>query len=57
MSASKLSKPNLIYKNSFLEALQEYHEEDRYTFLNLNELNANFEEFHHVGECGRPAPA
>ena len=45
MSASKLSKPNLIYKDSFLEALQEYHEEDRYTFLNLNELNANFEDF------------
>lgn len=45
MSASKLIRPNIDYKESYLEALQEYHKEGRYTYQNIGELNADFEAF------------
>jgi predicted acetyltransferase len=45
MSASKLVKPTEDYKESYLEALSEYHEENRYTFLNKVDLTDNFEAF------------
>lgn len=45
MSASKLVKPSVIYKESFLEALDEFQEEGRYHFINRNDLKTNFETF------------
>lgn len=45
MSAAKLEKPDIIYKNSCLEALQELHEEGLYTYVNLNEIKKDFEGF------------
>jgi predicted acetyltransferase len=45
MSASKLVKPSTEYKNSYLEALNEYHAEGRYKFLDIEELSSNFEQF------------
>lgn len=45
MSASKLVKPHIDYKESFLEALDEYHAEGRYQFLERAELDENFEQF------------
>ena len=45
MSASKLVKPAVEYKDSFLEALREFHEEGRYDFLEIGELDEGFEEF------------
>lgn len=45
MSASKLVKPSVEYKDSALEALREYHAEGRYKFLDAHELAENFPEF------------
>lgn len=45
MSASKLVKPDVIYRDSFLEGLAEFQEEGRYHFLNLNEIKTNFDSF------------
>ena len=45
MSASKLVKPSIEYKKSYLEALGEYHTEGRYKFLDIEDLKENFEEF------------
>jgi len=45
MSASKLVKPALEYKKSYLEALNEYHSEGRYKFLDIDDLSENFEQF------------
>ncbi|MEM7679597.1 MAG: GNAT family N-acetyltransferase [Pseudomonadota bacterium] len=45
MSASKLVKPSLDYKESYLEAIKEFQDEGRYKFLNLKELDKNFEQF------------
>lgn len=45
MSASKLAKPDLIYKESFLEAMREYQDEGRYGFLNLSQIESDFEGF------------
>ncbi len=45
MSASKLSKPALEHKESYLEALAEFHEEQRYLFLSTNEVDENYENF------------
>lgn len=45
MSASKLVKPSIEFKDSFLEALSEFHEEGRYSFLNPKDLEDNFERF------------
>ncbi|MBX2834919.1 MAG: GNAT family N-acetyltransferase [Micavibrio sp.] len=43
MSASKLVKPRVDYKESYLEALKEYHAEGRYQFLDSDNLEKNFE--------------
>lgn len=48
MSASKLAKPDIIYKDSFIEAVKEFHKEKRYLFLDPVALNDDFEGF--VGE-------
>lgn len=45
MSASKLVKPDIIYKDSFLEALAEFQAEGRYPFLNSNIIRDDFEKF------------
>lgn len=45
MSASKMAKPDLLYKDSFLDALTEYQDEGRYHFLNVSEVRTNFESF------------
>ncbi len=45
MSASKLAKPDKIYKESFLAALDEFQQEDRYSFLDANKLNEDFDGF------------
>jgi predicted acetyltransferase len=45
MSASKLVKPDVIYKDSFIEAIKEFHAEGRYLFLNITDLEKDFEGF------------
>ncbi len=45
MSASKLVKPNIIYKDSFIEAMEEFQYEGRYKFLNIDEIKEHFEGF------------
>lgn len=45
MSASKLVKPAVLYKDSYLEALKEYQDEDEMTFLNIKDVDKNFETF------------
>ncbi|MCD8562888.1 MAG: GNAT family N-acetyltransferase [Alphaproteobacteria bacterium] len=45
MSASKLVKPSAEYKDSFIEALKEYQAEGTYTFLNIEDLRTNFDDF------------
>ncbi|MGB0719731.1 MAG: GNAT family N-acetyltransferase [Bdellovibrionales bacterium] len=45
MSASKLAKPALEFKQSYLEALNEYQSEGRYKFLNAADIKENFESF------------
>ncbi|MCD8497132.1 MAG: GNAT family N-acetyltransferase [Alphaproteobacteria bacterium] len=45
MSASKLVKPSMEYKESFLEALKEFHAEGRYKFIDATEVSGDFEGF------------
>jgi predicted acetyltransferase len=45
MSASKLVKPSVEYKDSFLEALREYQAEGRYKFIKISEVEKDFEQF------------
>lgn len=45
MSAAKLEKPALEHKESCIEALKEFHEEDRYKFVKVSDLENNFEGF------------
>jgi predicted acetyltransferase len=45
MSASKLVKPSVEYKDSFLDALRELQDERRYLFLDTAEIAENFETF------------
>lgn len=45
MSASKLVKPSVEYKDSYLEALREFHAEKRYEFLDVQDTGADFEQF------------
>lgn len=45
MSASKLIRPNAEFKESYLEALEEYHAEGRYTYQDIPTLNADFDQF------------
>ncbi|NQZ13415.1 MAG: GNAT family N-acetyltransferase [Alphaproteobacteria bacterium] len=45
MSASKLIRPSIDYKDNYLEALEEYHAEDRYLYQNIADLSSDFESF------------
>lgn len=45
MSASKIVKPALDYKDSYLEALKEFQAEGRYAFLDYDDVRDNFEDF------------
>lgn len=45
MSASKLVKPSVKYKGSYIEAMKEFHAEGRYTFIDIDYLEDNFEDF------------
>ncbi len=45
MSASKLVKPSIEHKESYLEALKEFQEEGRYTFLDIAEIKDDFQSF------------
>ena len=45
MSASKLVKPDVRYKDSYLNAIQEWHEEGRYKFLSVDTLSHSFDQF------------
>ena len=45
MSASKLVKPSIEYKESYIEAIKEFQIEERYTFLKIEDLEKNFEQF------------
>ena len=56
MSASKLVRPSIDYKDSYLEALIEYHDEGRYLYNDYKTLYNNFESFVEglLAERGRP---
>ncbi len=43
MSASKLVKPHIDYKDSYISAIEEYHAEGRYQFVNTDDLKENFQ--------------
>lgn len=45
MSASKLVRPAADYKDSFLDALREYHEHGQLTHLKIEALRENFDEY------------
>jgi len=45
MSASKLVRPAEQYKESYLEALEEYHAEGRYLYQDIGQIDANFKTF------------
>ena len=45
MSAAKLEKPNTEHKKSYIQALHEFHDEGRYTFLDIHEIENTFESF------------
>ncbi len=45
MTASKLIRPNADFKDSYLEALAEYHAEGRYLHQDISLLGADFDSF------------
>lgn len=45
MSAAKLEKPSMEHKESYLKALREFQEEGRYAFLDIHDVDVNFEDF------------
>jgi predicted acetyltransferase len=45
MSASKLIRPNAEFKESYIEALEEFHKEGRYLYQDIATLNADFDGF------------
>ncbi len=45
MSASKLIRPCVEYKESYLEALGEFHAEGRYLYQDIHKLTDNFDGF------------
>ncbi len=45
MSASKLVKPSIEYKDSYLRALQEFQKEKRYLFVDIETITDNFQSF------------
>ena len=56
MSASKLVRPDVEYKDSFIEALREYHAENRYLYNETGKLNADFEGFVAALKAERGSP-
>lgn len=56
MSASKLIRPDAAYKDSYIEALSEYHKEGRYKYNKLISLRSDFDSFVKSlnAERGRP---
>lgn len=45
MSASKIVRPSVEYKKSYIEAIKEFQGEGRYLFVDIHELDENFEKF------------
>jgi predicted acetyltransferase len=45
MTAAKLEKPSIEHKQSYLKALREFHDEGRYTFLDVEDVSESFAEF------------
>lgn len=45
MSASKLVKPAIEHKDSYVAALQEFHKEGRYKYIDIKETEENFSDF------------
>lgn len=45
MSASKLVRPAIEFKDSFLEALREYHAEGRYLYNDIHRIDKDFDGF------------
>lgn len=45
MTAAKLIRPDAKFKESFMEALREYHQESRYAYLSFRQLDEDFEGF------------
>lgn len=45
MSASRLVRPSPEYRDSYIEALKEYHAESRYRYQNITRISADFETF------------
>lgn len=56
MSASKIIRPAIEYLDSYIEALDEYHQEDRYMYQDGESIRANAEEFMQIinTETGNP---
>ncbi len=53
MTAAKLEKPSIAHKDSYIEALKEFQAEGRYTFLNIDDVEKNFEDFIHKITTGK----
>lgn len=45
MTASRLVRPSVEYKDSYLAALDEFHKEGRYKYQDIHALRADFEKF------------
>ena len=45
MTASHLVRPDIEYKDSYLEALAEFHAEDRLKYYDMLDLRADFDGF------------
>lgn len=56
MTAAKLVRPAENYKESFLEALREFHQEGRYKHLDVEELRTNFKSFVEMMRTERGKP-
>ena len=56
MSASKIIRPDVDHKDSFLTALKEYHDEGQLTFINEQEIAENFGDFIKVLKSERGFP-
>lgn len=56
MSASKLVRPAEDYKDSFLEALREYHEQGQLKHLKIEALRENFDSYLEQVNADRGSP-
>ena len=45
MTASKLIRPHIDYKDSYIEAVREYHSVGRYKHFDIDKLERDFEAF------------